>query len=292
MGDRDQTNATTPHSLSQRILAIAWSALLAFLITAFAHGTFAVLLGSNLRTTPAIPWAVIVMALVLWLMWQYLGGKGWPRSTSEARRRSLRAKPVSTQVFAWAFLAGTLSIIALAGYWIIMFQLVKMPGNVLPDTSGYPLSTVALVLVMASLVAPLSEEAAFRGYCQVVLEREFRGSAAIMISSALFALAHLPHGFLWPKLLVYFLAGVCFGLTAYLTKSILPGIAVHIIADLTFFTLVWPYDTARPLVGEAGVDAWFWLHLAQAIIFTLLAILAFRKLAKVTGEVSMTDGST
>jgi hypothetical protein len=46
-------------------------------------------------------------------MWQYLNGKWWPRSTSAARRRYLRANPVSGQVFAAALLAGVLSIVAL-----------------------------------------------------------------------------------------------------------------------------------------------------------------------------------
>ena len=36
------------------------------------------------------------------------------------------------------------------------------------------------------------------------------------------------------------------------------------------------------MVGEDGADPWFWIHVAQALIFTVLAILAFRHLAKVT----------
>jgi hypothetical protein len=39
-----------------------------------------------------------------------------------------------------------MSIVALAGYWIMMFQLVKTRGNVLPDLSLYPLRTVALMM--------------------------------------------------------------------------------------------------------------------------------------------------
>ena len=97
----------------------------------------------NIKTTPAIPWAVLIMAPVLWLLWQYLGGKGWPRSTSEARRNYLRANPVSGRVFAWVFLAGVLSVAALTGYWIVMFQLFKMPGNLVPDMSKYPLPNSA-----------------------------------------------------------------------------------------------------------------------------------------------------
>jgi len=255
---------------------------LAFLILAFGQGVWGALVVSNLRTSPAIPWAVPVMAILLWLMWLYLGGKWWPRSTAEARRRYLRANRVSGRTFAWALLACTLSLVAFVGYWIVMVQLVKMRGNALPDLNQYPLLTVVLMLVMGSLAAPLTEEPAFRGYCQVILEREFRGPVAVIISSVLFALAHGPtQGFLWPKLLFYFLVGVVFGTTAYLTNSILPAIPVHILGLLIFFTLVWPHDPARRLVGEGGADAWFWIHAAQAIIFTVLTILAFLRLVKI-----------
>jgi len=191
----------------------------------------------------------------------------------------LRANPVSGRVFGWSLLAGAFLIIALSGCWIVLSQLVRMPANALPDMSGYPFLTVALVLLTASLAAPLSEEAAFRGYFQVPLERQFSGPTAVVISSLLFALAHGTHGFFWPKLLVYFLVGLGFGTTAYLTNSILPGIAVHIFGDLVFFTLVWPNDADRPLAWEGGAGAWFWLHAVQAVAFGILAIFAFRALA-------------
>ena len=133
------------------------------------------------------------------------------------------------------------------------------------------------MLVMGSIAAPLSEEAAFRGYAQVMLERRFRGPAAVGISSVMFAFAHVTQGFLVPKLFVYFLAGLTFGVTAYLTKSIVPGIVVHVMADLTFFTMVWPYDTTRRLVTEGGADAWFWIHVAQAVVFAGLAVWVYTR---------------
>jgi len=221
------------------------------------------------------------MAIVLWLMWRYLGGKWWPGSTSEARQALLRANSVPWRTHAWTISAGVVSIVALAGFWIVLFSLVRMRANVLPELSKYPLITVVLVGGMASLVSPLTEEAAFRGYCQGILERRFSGMNAVAISSLLFAFAHLTQGFFWPKLLVYFLAGVVFGLPAYLSKSTLPTIPVHIMADLTFFAFVWPRDANRRLVSEGGADLWFYVHVAQMIIFTGFAILAFRHLAKV-----------
>ena len=164
-----------------------------------------------------------------------------------------------------------------------------MPSNSFSDLSTYPRLTVALMIVTGSLVAPLMEEAGFRGYFQVALERQFRAPGAIVISSVVFALAHGPtQGFVWPKLLFYFLVGVAFGAIAYFTNSILPAIPVHFVGLLIFFTLIWPRDAARPLVMGAGADTWFWVHAAQAVLFTVLTLWAFRRLARAVSTIPST----
>lgn len=267
-------------SIKNFLTAIGFG-LLALAISTFAGGIWAGLMLANVKISPRLPWAFVVMAVFLWLAWRYLGGKGWPKHASETRRQYLRANAVSTQVYFLALLSGALAIIALAGLWIVMFQLFRMAPNVLPDYSRYPMFTIAVFILMGSLVSPFMEEAAFRGYLQVALERRFSAPAAISVSSLFFALAHLNHGFLLPKLTVYFLVGVTFGLMAFLTNSILPVIPVHIIGDLTFFILIWPHDKARRFVFVDGTDIWFWLHAAQAIVFAVLACLALRKLALV-----------
>ncbi|HZF11800.1 MAG TPA: CPBP family intramembrane glutamic endopeptidase [Thermoanaerobaculia bacterium] len=266
-------------SPARRVRTIAGSAAVAVLITAVGQGVWGTLAFVNMKTTPAFPWAVVAMAPLLWLMWQYLNGRGWPQRTAETRRALLRARPVSGSQLAWALVAGVFSIAAASGLWIVLFDLVPMRANLLPNLSKIPLSTLLPILLMGCLAAPFSEEAAFRGYFQGRLEREIGGPVAILLSSILFALVHLTQGLFWPKLLVYFLAGLAFGLIARLTRSILPGIAVHALADLTFFTLVWPYDGARRQVWETGTGAWFWLHVAQVVVGGLLAVLAFRRLA-------------
>lgn len=274
-------------SLMNRVLAVAWAGFLGFLILVVGAGIWSALVAINLSVSPAFPWAVPVMLVVLVLLWFYLAGKGWPRTTAHARSLCLRANLVSPAVFAWSVLAGALSILAFAGLWIVMVQLVNMPGNALPDFSRYPLFAVVCMVVMGSVAAPLTEEPAFRGYCQVILERNFNGPMAVLISSAFFALAHGPtQGFLWPKLVFYFLVGVVFGTTARLTKSILPAIPGHVFGLLIFFTLIWPHDAARHLVWDTGTDVWFWTHVLEAILFAALAVWAFLRLAKVCWDES------
>lgn len=281
-GGSNQGGMNRRRRLSARIPTVVWFGVMAFLLATSAGGVWSLLLVSNLATSPAIPWSVAVMALLLWIMWQYLGGRWWPRSTSQARHGYLRARRLPGQVFAWAVGAGLLSIVALVGYWIVLHQLVQIPARALPNLSSYPLLTVILVLVMAPLVAALAEEASFRGYFQGILEQKVSGPVAIAIAALLMSPGHsLTQGFLWPIVLWYFFVDVMLGTMAYLTKSILPGIVVHGIGLLIFFTLVWPYDAQRSLVWETGANTGFWLTAAQAIIFTVLALLAFIRLARV-----------
>ena len=272
------------HLLVRRLFTVFGFGILALFISTLAGGVWTALMLANIRTTPLFPWAVLVMAVFLWLSWVYLGGKGWPRKTAAARRRYLRANSVSANVYFWTFLTGVLAIISLAGLWIVLFQVIKMPPNVLPEYSRYPVLTVSAFILMGSLVSPLMEEAGFRGYLQVALEDNFHFSTALLLSSLFFALAHLNHGVLAPKLLVYFLVGITFSTLAWLTDSILPVIPVHIMGDLTFFILIWPHDKARPLFSAGGAGMWFWLHCAQTVLFAALAALAMRRLTRLAAN--------
>jgi membrane protease YdiL (CAAX protease family) len=265
------------------ILRIIGLGFLALVIALFPGGVWTALLITNLRLSPNIPWAVVAMGIFLWAMWRYLSGWGPPRANSETRHRLLRARAVSAPVFGWAIVAGMLGIVALAGFWIVLLQLVKVPLHTLPDFSKYPLLTVATVVAMACVVSSVPEEAGFRGYFQSFLEQRLPATGAIVLSSLVLAPGHCAtQGFVWPVVLFYFLVDSMLGTMAYLTKSILPSIVVHFIGLLMFFTLVWPQDGIRPLVRDAGPGLWFWIHLAQLVICGLLALLSFRRLTRVT----------
>jgi membrane protease YdiL (CAAX protease family) len=270
-------------SLVRKIPTVFWAALFALALTMFAGGVWSGLLVANLQTSPSIPWAVAAMAPLLWLMWQYLDGRWWPRSTSQLRHRCLRARRVAGPVFAWALIAGCLSIVSLTGFWIVLLGLVKVHGNPLPDFSQYPILTVVLVIGMASLVAAAAEEAGFRGYLQGLLEHKVGGPLAILLGALLMEPGHgATQGFAWPTMLFYFLVDVMFGTTAYLTNSILPSLVIHTIGLTVFFSLVWPNDPARQLIESGAADPWFWIHVAQAVVFAMLAIVAFKRLATMT----------
>jgi membrane protease YdiL (CAAX protease family) len=265
---------------SKRGLGVVSSAIVGIVVALVPGGIWTELLGANLALSPAILWAVAMMALLLWLLWQYLGGRWGPDSTAEARRVALRARRVPRGVFSWALLAGLLSIASLAGLWTVLFQLARLPSRALVHYSTYPFFTVALALVMASLVSSLPEEAGIRGYFQGALERRVGAVAAILIPALVIAPGHaITQGFVWPTLVFYLCTDVMLGVMAYLTGSIVPGIVVHSLGLLVFFTLVWPGDMIQQLVSAGSANLWFWIHVAQVVVFAALAILAFLRLA-------------
>lgn len=255
-----------------RIRSFLIAGLVAFVILAVGQALWAGLLLTNLSTTASIPWSVPAMALALWAIWRFL-------SATPERRRLLRANSVSAFTYLPSLLVGAFAAFSLAGLWIVLFELVKMPPNLLPAVSGRPIWTAVAIALMGSLVSPLIEEAAFRGYCQSILERDFSPAVAAIITTGFFAVAHLTQGLYWPKLLVYFLFGLCCGILALLNRSILPVIPAHAIADLTFFTLVWPHDAARRLVWQAGPSHWFWIHVVQFMVFGGVTVFMLARIA-------------
>ncbi|MGH7733984.1 MAG: lysostaphin resistance A-like protein, partial [Gemmatimonadales bacterium] len=219
--------------------SVLLAAVIGLAITAYGQGLWGVLVFANLKTAPAIPWAPALMVPLLAVMVVFLAGV-WPRRGAATRRRLVRLGPVSRQAFLWSMIAGGCGVAALSGVWIVLTSLVKTPPNLLVDLKGVPVLTLAPILIVSILAAPITEEIAFRGYALGVLERAFTPAAAIVVSSTLFALVHLTQGLYPTKLVVYFLAGLAFALIAWRTGSLLPAMIVHSAADLTFFTLVWP----------------------------------------------------
>ena len=72
-------------------LVLLRAAVVAFLIEIIGEGLWGVFLALNLSTTPALPWAILPEALVLFLLWRYSGGWGPPARTSDLRRVDRRA---------------------------------------------------------------------------------------------------------------------------------------------------------------------------------------------------------
>jgi membrane protease YdiL (CAAX protease family) len=263
-----------------RPLKLICFALASLFLTLLPQGLWTGLLAANLKTGIGLPWAVPAMGGVLWLAWRYAGGDGPPSRTAEARRIYRRGNAVSAAAWGWALLANGLALLALCGLWIVLFQLVKAPGNAAADFSKYSPVTVAIIIVSGAVVGAIAEEVGIRGYVQGTLERVLPAPAAILLAALVLSPGHaLTQGFVWSTLLFYVLVDVVYGVTAYLTNSVYPSIVAHAAGLSVFFLLIWPHDAARKLATSGGVDAWFWIHLVQALGFGGLAVWAFSRLA-------------
>jgi hypothetical protein len=267
--------------ITRRTATVVRATAIALFIALAPQGVWSALILINLRASPTVPWAVALMAALLWATWRYLGGAFPPLRTSASRRLHLRAIRVPRHTLAWALIAGTLSMVALTGYWIVLAQVVRMPGSVLPSMTNVPHVIVVLAVVTGAAISPICEQIGIWGYGQVMLRRDFTRRSAIVLSALIFAVApHPPFGVpLLPKIVFFFLVGLPFAVTADLTGSILPNLPVHVLGLFTFFTIIWPHDPQRLLLRDTGPDAWFLLHAAQGILFTGLAAWAFRRLS-------------
>jgi membrane protease YdiL (CAAX protease family) len=183
------------------------------------------LFAANLRYFARVPWAVPLIAVVLWSFWRYLDGAGPPDSTRTIRRTRLRANSLPVREWGWALLSGGLAIVGLVIALRLVNRLVVLPSQGLPDVSGVPTITLWSLLLMSAPVAGLVEEAAFRGYMQQPLEEHHGITIAILITGTMFAIAHLDFTLvLWPY---YVAVAAIYGTTTYLTNSVWPAVVLH-----------------------------------------------------------------
>jgi len=246
-----------------------------------------VLVTTNLRFGASVPWSVPVMAAYLSAFYLYLGGRGWPKGTSVSRRVALRAGPVSPRVWLWSLLAGGCAAAGLVGLFFVSLRLGQVPPAAFDkylEMRQYPAWTVIPCLVMSAVVAGAIEEAGFRGYMQSALERRYGPAAAIAIVSVVFFLAHFAPLAALPG---FVLDAVTWGLLAYLTGSIWPGIVLHSLVDTTSFMWAWsnPEEGKRLAmshVWETGVDTSFCVLAGGALVMAAFSVPAFWMLARAT----------
>ncbi|HEY2052257.1 MAG TPA: type II CAAX endopeptidase family protein [Caulobacteraceae bacterium] len=266
-------------SVLRKLGAFCLATLASFAILAVGQGLWQPLSIANLRVQPEFPWAALVMAGVLALLLLYLSGRGWPRSTSERRRELLRWNPMPLRTFLLAVLAGVLALGAFGGLWIAVSDLAHLPPGIQPKAPpGTPMTTLIVLLLTSSIAAPLTEEAAFRGYATGILRKAWGSrTAAVLGATVLFAAAHFLQGLDPLKLSLYFAAGLIFAVVAEVTNSLYAAMVVHGLGDVLGFTLLWPHDQQAHPMGFA--DPMFVPALAALAIFTPAAVFAFSRFA-------------
>jgi len=92
-------------------------------------------------------------------------------------------------------MAGLLGLAASIVLYLVAHRLIRWPAAAAGDFSKFPAITIFATLLMSAIVAGFSEEAGFRGYMQGPLEHRYGPASAILITSVIFGLVHLSHGF-------------------------------------------------------------------------------------------------
>ena len=185
------------------------------------------LMAWNLRLGPTLPWAVLPAALYLWVYWRFISGAWRTDDGAPERRANLRANRLSAGVWVKALAAGTVGFGALLALLGLAARLVRLPAGLPISTPAeMPVITAVLLLVMASVVAGVSEEAALRGYMQSMIERRHGVTVAILASGTLFGLLHFGnHPADVVLMLPYYIAvSAVYGGLTWAVDSILPAV--------------------------------------------------------------------
>jgi membrane protease YdiL (CAAX protease family) len=283
------------------------------LLTIGSTVAFLPLLG-NLKFYPEIPWAFPVTVVVLAIYGAYFSGWGPPAGTRDARKRLARASLPSARIWRAAIPAMVFGIIALVALRLLLASLMPVRApSVSIALSSYSLATIIGALLSIAMIAAVTEEMAFRGYMQKLLEEAYGIVPAVLIVGIMFWVAHLDHGITITHLPFQMSASIALGLLVYLTRSLIPAMIAHGAADMLLQPaylfrhpeFVWKALSARPIwEGVTSTFPGILLTIVRAlspkhifagdpfqiftiaawvlVISTLLAIFAFINLQRVS----------
>jgi membrane protease YdiL (CAAX protease family) len=250
---------------------------------------FNVLNALNHRSGIAVPWAVLPTVLYVWAYWQFIGGRWGAPTSSATRRQNLRANALSRRQWGASLVAGLLGFGALVALLVFAARLVSLPASspiVAPP--DMPVVTALSLIVMASVVAGVTEEAAFRGYMQSPIERRYGLLIAVLVSGTIFGLLHFPThpaDVLW--MLPYYIAvSAVYGGLTWAANSILPAMVLHIVGDIVVLTRWWLTGRPEwqigaappPLISESGIDSQFVLTAIASVLLVAATVGAYRAL--------------
>ncbi|MFW9849951.1 MAG: lysostaphin resistance A-like protein [Candidatus Thorarchaeota archaeon] len=162
------------------------------------------------------------------------------------RGRSLReyglsrnSKPLGALVL-WGFLG---FVIADLPAKIMKWMQTYLPLGPIPETQSilenadwFSWGFWLYMAIGSFLLVPIIEELFFRGYIQTRLEEDFGGPAAVLISSSIFTFGHVQYLYFGVfgigNTIATFIAAIGFGFLYFKTRSLLPSIVMHAIANL------------------------------------------------------------
>lgn len=180
-------------------LVLVWQFVTTGTVTAYEAGA-----------ATQVPSSMLMLFFTVWYLWKkgYLDNDGQIYS------------PISPAYLGWTFVAGLSAIVLMEG---LMSVLDFLP-NWLEGTFNQMYGNWGGVLYLA-LLGPVLEELMFRGAITRELLKRYRPAAAILFSGLMFGLIHFNPA----QSVAGFLMGMLLAWLYYRTRSVVPGILVHVV---------------------------------------------------------------
>ncbi|MCI0606511.1 CPBP family intramembrane metalloprotease [bacterium] len=288
MNDSRERHNEKNQRLWRKFPVILRSVLIGFIVLFAGIIPWSKLAETNLKIGSSLPWTFFVALFYLIFYWKYLNGWGRPQSTAQIRRQFFRANVVRGPILLWSALAGGFLAFTLIGLQFLGWMFGSAPSSKLEEFAtlrSYPFWTVVPLLLMGSVFAGVAEEAAFRGYMQVPIEKHHSPRTAIAVVAFFFSVAHFPS---LPAFPVFYVAAVGWSLLAYFSNSILPGMVLHAAVDVITWIWVWVnLETVRSLTSidvHSGANSVMILGFVLTAAIAIASVLSFQKLYAVSSR--------
>jgi CAAX protease family protein len=118
---------------------------------------------------------------------------------------------------------------------------LRTPPNEMPLFRKLLHDPLSIVLfgIFSTVLGPITEELAFRGFIMPLFIRSFGPAAGIVLTALPFALLHGPqYGWTWQYVVLVCVAGIAFGWVRYRTGSTVASAIMHGTYNLTFFAFL------------------------------------------------------
>lgn len=189
---------------------------------------------------------IVIMAIILWRL-------GYLRPVNEVWN------VLTPKYLGWTALMG-LSMIFLLDFLLSIFDFLP---NWLEESFDLLESDFVGILAV-SVLGPILEEMLFRGAVTRELLKHYKPKKAILISGLIFGLFHINPAQVLPAMLIGFVLAWLY----WRTKSIVPGIIIHIINNSLscYLSVAYPNeDSLFELIGNAAVS--FGVLIAAALLY-------------------------
>jgi membrane protease YdiL (CAAX protease family) len=232
-----------------------------------------------------MPFAALAEAAFLAAYVWWASGRGWPQATSAARRSAFRTGPLSRAQWIWGLVAALSIAASVHASLVVLFRIVPFPAAEFHRDYAFPIASLGLkwaAIVLAAASAGICEETGFRGYMQRPLEGRYGAVVAILVSSFFFGLLHLSKSWdIGGMIPLVFFAGALYGLLAWASNSLIPGMIGHTVMDIGMFSYWWTgiagTFSART-IAETGIDEPFIVACAVLGFVLLTALTAIVRL--------------